>query len=302
MTDTHEERLKRAYLSLEGLSVGDAFGGFYEMTHVLPYHLKVRELHKPPWRWTDDTNMALSIVAILRQFGTMNQDALALHFAKHYDLSRGYGMSTRALMGRIREGGHWRVAAQSTFGGQGSYGNGGAMRVAPLGAYFAEDSATVVQQANLSAEVTHAHLEGVAGAIAVAVAAAYAWQLRDSPPPDRGEFLEMIAARVPQSEVRRILAVARHLPHDTSVENAVKTLGNGAKVSAQDTVPFALWCAGEQLGNFEEAIWLTANGLGDTDTTCAIVGGIVSLYTGMEGIPELWRKSREPLPTWAFKD
>ncbi|WIG61071.1 MAG: hypothetical protein OJF49_003819 [Ktedonobacterales bacterium] len=32
--------------------------------------------------------------------------------------------------------------------------------------------------------------------------------------------------------------------------------------------------------------------------TCAIVGGIVSCYTGLAGIPPAWLQSREPLPGW----
>ena len=79
---------------------------------------------------------------------------------------------------------------------------------------------------------------------------------------------------------------------------AVAALGNGAGVSAQDTVPFALWCAGHRLGDYEEALWLTVGGLGDRDTTCAIVGGIVSLFTGPDAIPEGWLHAREPLPGW----
>ena len=53
-------------------------------------------------------------------------------------------------------------------------------------------------------------------------------------------------------------------------------LGTGRKVSAQDTVPFALWCASQRLGNYEEAFWLTVSELCDVDTTCAMVGGIVA--------------------------
>ena len=67
------------------------------------------------------------------------------------------------------------------------------MRVAPLGAYFADALKTVVEQAQRSAEVTHAHPDGMAGAIAVAVAAAWAWRLRDrSAQPQRSEFLDLI--------------------------------------------------------------------------------------------------------------
>jgi ADP-ribosylglycohydrolase len=48
------------------------------------------------------------------------------------------------------------------------------MRVAPLGAYYADDLRKAAAEAVLSAEVTHTHPEGVAGAVATAVAAALA--------------------------------------------------------------------------------------------------------------------------------
>ena len=50
--------------------------------------------------------------------------------------------------------------------------------------------------------------------------------------------------------------------------------------------------------SYEEALWLTVSGLGDRDTTCAMVGGIVALYTGVKGIPAPWMQAREPLPQW----
>jgi ADP-ribosylglycohydrolase len=78
-------------------------------------------------------------------------------------------------------------------------------------------------------------------------------------------------------------------------------LGNGTRVSAQDTVPFALWCAARHLGDYEEALWQTVSGLGDRDTTCAIVGGIVAVSTGVEGIPGLWLRRREMLPEEAVQ-
>ena len=35
---------------------------------------------------------------------------------------------------------------------------------------------------------------------------------------------------------------------------------------------------------------------GDTDTICAMVGGIVVGTVGLAGIPADWRAAREPLP------
>jgi len=187
------------------------------------------------------------------------------------------------------------------FAGQGSFGNGAAMRVAPVGAFFVDDIDAVVEQAAKSSVVTHTHAEAIAGAIAVAVAVACACELRTSViAPGWSEFLDLVLTHVPESEVRRKIRQARDMSDDASVQFAVSVLGNGAKVSAQDTVPFALWCAAKHLSNYEEALWLTVSGLGDRDTTCAIVGGIVASYTGTGGIPQEWLKSRERLPDWPF--
>ncbi len=199
----------------------------------------------------------------------------------------------------IGNGADWREEAGRLFSGQGSYGNGAAMRVAPLGGFFADDLERAVAQARLSAEVTHAHPEGVAGAIAVAVAAAVAWRVRDqTPPPREGEFIDLVLPYVPDSVVREKIRHARNLAPGSSVRLAVAALGNGSGISAQDTVPYTLWCAARHLDDYPSALWLTLSGLGDIDTTCAIVGGIVSLYVGKDGIPVEWLEAREPLPAF----
>jgi ADP-ribosylglycohydrolase len=294
-----EARLQRAFCALEGLSVGDAFGEtFFINPNIVDQLIAERALRDAPWFWTDDTLMALSVVEELSRNGEIVPDQLATNFAYRYDISRGYGPAMHGLLENIRLGVSWRTATGWLFEGQGSWGNGAAMRVAPLGAYFADDLDRLVENAKRSATVTHHHSEGVAGAIAVAVAAGIAWNLRGTKPPARPEFIEAVLPFVPDSLVRAKLRQARDLATDCSVRLAVAALGNGTGVSAQDTVPFALWCAGGRLARYEEALWLTVAGLGDRDTTCAIVGGIVACYTGREAIPETWRAAREAYPDW----
>jgi ADP-ribosylglycohydrolase len=293
-------RLARARIALEGLSVSDALGGFFEGATRLPHAVATRTPPSAPWHYTDDTQMALSILAILQQFGTINQDELARSFAEHYERSRGYGPATRTLLARIQRGLNWYEESRNIFKGQGSYGNGAAMRVAPLGAFFADDLEALVDHARRSAEVTHAHPEGIAGAIAVAAGAAWAWRMRGTDPPARQDFFDCILPLVPASEVASRLRQARDLPFEQPIAEVAAILGNGRNVSAQDTVPFAIWCAAQHLNDYAAAFWLTASGLGDVDTTCAIVGGIVASYTGVRGIPDAWMAAREPLPTWPF--
>jgi ADP-ribosylglycohydrolase len=295
------DNIQNARLSLEGLSVGDGFGEkFFLHPDVVESLINSRALPGEPWYYTDDTQMALSIVSVLSECGEINQDKLAQSFARRYDSSRGYGAGIGRLLTLIRDGEYWGDVARNLFDGQGSYGNGAAMRVAPLGAYFADDIEMVVNETHKSAVVTHTHSEAIAGAVAVAVAAALALKLQKNLP-SKSEFLNQILPYLPDSEVRSKIRIARDLTEGLAVQSAASILGNGTKISAQDTVPFALWCAAQNLGNYEEALWLTVNGLGDRDTTCAIVGGIVVLSAGFESIPNIWLKARENLPDLSEK-
>lgn len=301
-------RLVRTRWSLEGLSVGDAFGeSLFFHGHgrhafrSLDKMIAERWLPAPTWSYTDDTQMALSVVEILHQHGGIDQGQLALSFARRFDPRRGYGPAMYDLLPRLLTGQNWEQAAQGLFGGQGSFGNGGAMRVAPVGAFFADDLEAVAEHAQRSASVTHAHPEAAAGAIGVAVAAAWAWRLRGTGSVPNGQhFLELVLDSVPESLVREKLVQACHFPSDVSIWRVVATLGNGSGITAQDTVPYALWCAAQHLDDFEQALWLTASGCGDVDTNCAIVGGIVATHTATEGIPAEWLRRREPLPAWPF--
>jgi ADP-ribosylglycohydrolase len=253
------------------------------------------------WRFTDDTNMALSIYAMLRRYGAIDQDALAAHFARYYARERGYGAGARHLLKAIRAGQGWRSAAQQLFGG-GSYGNGGAMRSAPVGAYFAGAVPALLENARLAAEITHAHPEGIAGALAVALAAGAAVQLQGRPKPSRPDFIAGWLAQVPEGAVQAGCERARDLPPGLSVAQVVAALGNGRQVTAQDTVPLVVYMAAEYLDDYEEALWQVLSAGGDTDTTAAMVGGIVVSYTGAAAIPAGWLAHREPLPRWAFVD
>jgi ADP-ribosylglycohydrolase len=132
------ERLLRTRWSLDGLSIGDAFGDriFFEsrafQADILDMPLAERPLPAGRWDYTDDTQMALSLVEVLAQHGSIDQDALARSFAARFERWRGYGPAMYDLLPRLRAGQDWRSAARALFGGQGSFGNGAAMRVAPL--------------------------------------------------------------------------------------------------------------------------------------------------------------------------
>lgn len=291
------ERLQRARLSLEGLSVGDAFGEWFFSPMSLTFFAK-REMPPKPWHYTDDTAMGISIVEILHQCGGICEDVLAERFARRYseEPNRGYGGTAQRILREISRGQPWNEVARNAFDGMGSMGNGAAMRAGPVGAYFADDPEAVVEHAKRSAMVTHAHPDAQAGAIAVAVAASCAFRLRGTIRPDSGrEMIAEVIRYTPDSATRSGLETALHLDLSYDVRTATRALGNGSGLLASDTVPFTIWSAAKHLGSYEEAMWATASAWGDMDTTCAIVGSIVVMATGADGIPELWRRSRESL-------
>ncbi|WP_405945576.1 ADP-ribosylglycohydrolase family protein [Streptomyces prunicolor] len=292
-----------AHASLDGLVMGDAFGDgwFTRSDEPAEELLAARELRPTPWLWTDDSAMAFVLFAHLVAHGEVQPDVLAREFAAEYerDPSRGYGPSMHSILRRIGAGENWQAVTTGQFGGQGSYGNGAAMRVAPLGAWFRDDLVAATEQARLSALATHAHPEAVAGAVAVAVAAALAAAGAGQQAAPRAEFLREVASHVPESDVRSGLLVAANFSGRTSVRHAASVLGSGIQISAPDTVPFALWSAAGQLDDLPEALWQTVAGWGDRDTTCAIVGGVVAARTGTGGIPSAWWEAREAIPDWS---
>lgn len=292
------ERLARARLSLEGLFVGDALGEQFCSPWIRDTCLPNRIVPDGKWRWTDDTAMALDIVEVLERHGQIDQDDLARTFARRYqdDPDRGYGPAQHELLQQIHRGEEWFFVSRELFHGSGSFGNGGAMRAAPVGAYFADDLAAVVSQAAASAEVTHAHPDGQAGAIAVAVATAWAWNWNRSgriAPPD--DMLRTAFELTPPGPTRRGIELAQTIPLDEWAFTAANDLGNGSNITACDTVPFCLWTAAAHLDNYSDALWTAIRVHGDIDTNCAIIGGIIAMAVGEIGIPSQWRARRERL-------
>jgi len=285
---TIDEKLRLASHSLFGLSIGDAFGEtFFGNEDIITKRLIYKELKPGNWNITDDTVMAIGIYKMLEQYGKIDQPKLANEFARNYLLDdyRGYGGTAHSILRAIGDGEDWKTVSSSAFDGMGSMGNGAAMRVAPLGAFFHDDVELLIQQARLSAEVTHYNEEAIAGAIAVALAASIVVKQPDI---SAADFFAFIIRHTPDSDTRSKIQKAATLPANYDIRTIVSILGSGVKMLSQDTVPFALWCTAHHLHDFEAAIWTTVNGLGDRDTTCAIVGSIVALSAGTEYIPQEW--------------
>lgn len=114
-------------------------------------------------------------------------------------------------------------------------------------------------------------------------------------PRDGSALLAAAYALTPTSLTRDGIERATRTPLSTPVGAAAAKLGNGSRVVCDDTVPLCLWLAARHLDDYAEAMWQTVAALGDLDTNCAIVGGIVAAAGA--AIPPALLAAREPLPT-----
>jgi ADP-ribosylglycohydrolase len=299
------ERMEYAKKALIGVSIGDAFGdSFFGETDEMEAKIRSREIPKTKWEFTDDTVMSLAILESLETHGTIDQDWLIQKFCANHDLDprRGYGATLRRLLREIQEGNPWKEVSQKAFEGQGSMGNGAAMRVCPIGAYYYDDLQKVKALAWKSAEVTHFNLEAITGAIAIALGTALTTQMNvENRFLQPLEFIDQILEELPESDTKSKISKSKSLSSDSHIETVKRVLGNGINMTAQDTVPFALWCTAYHLHHFEEALWKAVSILGDRDTICAMVGGMVIMSSQTDKIPPDWIRAVENVETSIFQ-
>ncbi len=290
------------FASLEGLSVGDALGHrFNTRTAAIASALMRRLSPPPPWTWTDDTLMALSVAEVVARDGEIEPSRLADSFLARYEQGRGYGPKMKQLLrADAADGASVCAAATRLFDGGGSFGNGAAMRVAPLGAFFVGDVPRAAKEAAQSAIATHTHQEAIAGASAVAVAACHFASSRDQTFCAEDAF-RIAAAHTPASDTREAIWRASTISFATRPIEVAKRFRADRDIACQASVPFCLWLAFRHADDYPRALWETYAAGGDRDTHAAIVGGIVALRVGVDGIPEEWRHTRESLPSWFYE-
>ena len=110
------------------------------------------------------------------------------------------------------------------------------------------------------------------------------------------QFLDTVAAWTPLGPVRDKITTAQDV---RDAVTAAAELGVGHDTSALDTVPFCLWVVAHHGHDFAESCWTAASAGGDSDTTCAIIGGIIGAGPLVEAVPPEWVARCEFLPAWA---
>ncbi|HEY1186104.1 MAG TPA: ADP-ribosylglycohydrolase family protein, partial [Gemmata sp.] len=215
------------------------------------------------------------VAEALVERGEISEDVLCRAFVANYLPSRGYGRGARAVMDAMEEGRDYREVAEEYFPG-GSFGNGAAMRVAPVGLLFRENRGRLWEQARLSALPTHLHPLGIEGAQLLALAVALCSGMERFE--HDGFFAELLAA-CESVEYRTQLEQAAGVR--TTDDLAV--LGN--RIEALYSVPTAIASFALAPESFEAVICNVIFLGGDTDTLAAMAGSLSGAYLGVDRLP-----------------
>ncbi len=247
-------------------------------------------------RYTDDTVMSLALAELLVQTGDVDAQLLGSALHEHYreEPWRGYGPGPREIFATVeREGIGYKDAAQRLHGGQGSFGNGAAMRVAPVGLYFhALPPEALCAKARESAAVTHAHPVGMDGAALQALAVATTVVINVQRPFSPQAFLERLIEQATTTAMReRLETLAGLLETHAPPEEAARQLGLG--IAVQESLPFALYSFLTHPHTFMECLLCAVIHGGDRDTMGAMAGALSGAYLGIEAIPADWRRHLE---------
>jgi poly(ADP-ribose) glycohydrolase ARH3 len=272
--------------ALLGTFVGDALGMPFEGVppDAIPLRLDMVEARLGRGTYTDDTEMMIVLAESLIEGGSVQPESLARRFLERHDPRRGYGGGTLRVFAHWRDGVPVDAAARRVFGGQGSAGNGAAMRIAPVGVRFAADPARLLEQARRSATVTHTHPLGIDGAVAQAAAVGAAL---------RGDDVVAAAREAVETDEmrRRLYTVAEFLREPLADPTEIaEALGNGS--TASESVPTAVYAAC-RTDDFREAVTFAVRCGGDTDTIGAMAGAIAGARHGRKAIPSSWLDALE---------
>ncbi len=273
--------------------------------------------------YTDDTQMMIGVAETLIDCGRLDTQYLASRFAENYEPHRGYGAGAHAVIRALVQGVPYDKAATIVFP-DGSFGNGAAMRVAPVGLFYHQDGYVLRLAAELSARVTHVHPLGVEGAVLQALAVATAIDspgsiskrrtgcsadrlrsgddtVEDQPAvqPSPNEFDPKAfvgnlskGIRAEMDEYGTALKqIDLLLDGKQSIDTVFDCLGND--IRAHRSVPAAVYAFLSHPHSFAAAVRYAISLGGDADTIGAMTGAIAGAYHGVQGIPHAWLDALE---------
>jgi len=281
--------------SMIGCAIGDSIGEMaflYRKREILVS--KIREVDL--LRYTDDTAMAIGIAKALIEKGDIDQKSLGDFLSEEFykEPWRGYASGPPTVFELAkRKGMSYVDAAKMLYNGKGSFGNGAAMRIAPVGLFFHSlPRGDFYKKAEISASVTHAHPVGIDGAVVQARAIAICLYLD----PDKGfsykDFLDELITISKTDIIREKLLIVRELlDKEKGPKDAIRMIGKS--VAVHESMPFSIYSFLKNPDSFEDCLFCAVLNGGDRDTLGAMACSISGAYLGYRMIPSDWIEKLE---------
>lgn len=241
----------------------------------------------PFGQYTDDSQLARELALSLVAKGGFDPAEYGRRIAELFSEFRvvGRGQATSRAAERLNAGVPWDQAGEPWP----SAGNGSAMRAAPIGLFFGDDTEKLRSAAVDQSRITHSDPRCLAGSVAVAASVAIA--LRGEPIA-AAAFLEEVAGVVEPVEpslprfLRRLPELLSLPPHQ-----AVRVIGPlgkdqddgwpGISPFVTGTVLWSLYSFLRSPEDYLEAVLTAIEVGGDVDTTAAITGAISGARLGV---------------------
>ena len=294
MVDSNQIR-KKFLGALLGAALGDAIGASREGRRIMATDLRVEiiDMGSGPLHYTDDTHMTIGMAESLVERGGFDGEHMARRFIDNYleEPWRGYGPGPPRVFRLIQRGEPWDRAAASVYPG-GSFGNGAAMRVSPVGLFYCSDAARLREAAHMSSIITHSHPLGIEGAALQATAVALAVSQNPGKPIDPSSFISRLLDSTTEDVYRaKIAKFGALLERPDDRQGVVNQLGHG--IEAFNSVPTAIFSFLAHSQSFSSTVTYAVSLGGDTDTIASMAGAISGASLGVDALPSGWQRRLE---------
>lgn len=238
-----------------GAILGDIVGSVYEFNNIRTKDFEIEDFRS---YFTDDTVMTIAVFRALYKCKGKYKNLSKITIKEMQNIYNEF----YAIRGNLSYGSnfiHWLEAKKPQ--PYNSYGNGSAMRVSAI-PYFAKSEEELKDMVYKVTTISHNHLEGIKGAEATALCIYLALN---------GASKEEIKQRIEKDY------------YSLNFNYEDLRANYRFEVSCQETVPQAIYCF--LISNsFEDALRTGISIGGDSDTLCAILGGIAEAYYPKEEI------------------
>jgi poly(ADP-ribose) glycohydrolase ARH3 len=243
--------------------------------------------------YTDDTEMMIATAESLIASKGFDGKNMAQYFLNNFHSDRGYGPGTIKAFSLIKSGILWDSTGGMIFDG-GSFGNGAAMRIAPIGLFYYDDQRLLRRIAGDASRITHAHLLGMEGAILQSYTVSQAILMSEHDTFNIHQFLQkLIDFIIPEAEAYRTKLERAETLLTINADQGTVAEQLGHDSTALNSVPTAIYCFLSHLDSFEEALVYAVGLGGDTDTIASMTGAISGAYHGKKCIPSRWMRDVE---------